>query len=91
MFPSHDRNEKEEYQSLLDANSSGKEIVPGEKGIPKTAYPKDRPENKIRTSLNYLRDTDWYVIRKMETGKNIPKEVTELREKAREEVSNGLG
>lgn len=31
----------------------------------------------------YLRDTDWYVTRKMETGVGIPEEVTIKRAEAR--------
>ena len=36
----------------------------------------------------YLRKTDWYVIRKAENGKAIPEEVLEKREKCREIISD---
>lgn len=34
-------------------------------------------------SLQYLKDTDWYVIRRMENRKEIPKDILALRERAR--------
>jgi len=34
----------------------------------------------------YLANTDWYVIRKQETGEAIPAEVRDLRQKARDRV-----
>ena len=37
-------------------------------------------------SLIYLSSTDWYVTRKMETGKEIPVEILEKREEARTKV-----
>jgi hypothetical protein len=38
---------------------------------------------KSQDSIAYLQATDWYVIRKMETGIIVPTEVTSLREAAR--------
>ena len=35
-----------------------------------------------------LADTDWYVVRKMETGKEIPADITDMRNKARSLVVN---
>lgn len=37
----------------------------------------------ITDSKQYLRDTDWYVIRKQEKGTDIPAEITALRDQAR--------
>lgn len=36
----------------------------------------------------YLRDTDWYVIREADTGEPVPDEVRERRQAARERVWN---
>ena len=35
-----------------------------------------------------LADTDWYVVRKMETGKEIPADIADMRNKARSLVVN---
>ncbi|ATD05635.1 MULTISPECIES: hypothetical protein [Pseudoalteromonas] len=34
----------------------------------------------------YLKKTDWYVIRELETGETIPADVKELRKLAREAI-----
>ncbi len=34
-------------------------------------------------ALTYLKETDWYVVRNKETGKEIPAEVTNKRTAAR--------
>ena len=36
----------------------------------------------------YLKDTDWYYARKMETGEEVPVEVVAKRQKAREFIRN---
>ena len=46
-------------------------------------------------SLNYLSETDWYVIRKQETGVEIPADVLTKRQAARDrivalEANNGV-
>ena len=35
-------------------------------------------------AIDYLKSTDWYVIRKFETGSEIPIEVSNSRNKSRE-------
>jgi len=42
--------------------------------------------NKIN-AIQYLKDTDWYVTRQVETGKPIPEEVRTARQAAREQLS----
>ena len=37
-------------------------------------------------ALNYLASTDWYVIRKMDTGIAVPEEIEKLRQDARERI-----
>jgi hypothetical protein len=36
----------------------------------------------------YLKDTDWYVIRKQETGKEIPSDILTAREEARKRIKD---
>ena len=38
---------------------------------------------KIAEAKQYLNDTDWYVTRKIETGVEVPEEVTIKRAEAR--------
>lgn len=40
-------------------------------------------KDQIRFAQRYLKSTDWYVIRELETGKPCPPEVKLEREKAR--------
>ena len=44
----------------------------------------DEPPNK--ESLAYLAETDWYVVRKYETGTAIPQEILIKRQEAREAI-----
>ena len=41
-------------------------------------------EDKIKTSLQYLSDTDFYYARKIETGENVPTDVVTKRLEARD-------
>lgn len=34
----------------------------------------------------FLKQTDWYVVRKIETGKEIPEDILKAREEAREQI-----
>lgn len=43
--------------------------------------------HKNNAARQYLTDTDWYVIRNIETGKPIPGEVLEKRSNARNLIS----
>ena len=47
----------------------------------------DEPDNK--THLAYLAETDWYVIRRSDTGVAIPTDVDEARAAAREAIVRG--
>jgi hypothetical protein len=45
-------------------------------------------DEKAKNDLQqYLKDTDWYVIRFMETGEEIPSEIAKQRQKARDKLS----
>lgn len=39
--------------------------------------------NKIRETVQYLNDTDWYYVRKIETGKDVPDAIATKRAEAR--------
>ena len=41
----------------------------------------------IEKDEQYLKDTDWYVIRAKEIGKDVPTEVLTERQKCRDEIS----
>lgn len=43
----------------------------------------DAPTQASVDAMVYLADTDWYVVRKAETGKEIPQEVLDKRAAAR--------
>lgn len=44
--------------------------------------------SKISKLEKYLAETDWYAIRKNETGKDIPTDIFEAREQARDDISS---
>ena len=44
-------------------------------------------EEKIQNYKFFLSQTDWYVTRKIETGKKIPEDISEKRKEARDEIS----
>ena len=44
-------------------------------------------EKDISVKMIYLQETDWYVVRKQETGEIIPEEITSGRSEAREMIS----
>ena len=74
---------QKEYQELI---ASGVKIHPD---IGRPQYSKsqtikiliDKTRNSARTELS---ETDWYIIRKQETGKEIPQDILNLRSKIRE-------
>ena len=43
-------------------------------------------ETKSNSAVSYLRQTDWYVIRKLETDVEIPLDVQQQREQARQTI-----
>ena len=42
----------------------------------------------VGTAEKYLQDTDWYVVRKADTGKAIPSDITTKRAEARTTIDN---
>lgn len=43
--------------------------------------------NQREEHIQYLRDTDWYIIRKADTGNEVPEEVITKRAECRIKVS----
>ena len=83
----------EEHFRLIE---SGMDIVPDENGYPKLVpYPEPTEEEKAQTEIyeleSYLKTTDWYSTRFAETGKEIPIEIKEKREQARDRISELRG
>ena len=42
----------------------------------------------VGTAQKYLKDTDWYVVRKADTGKAIPSDISTKRAEARTTIDN---
>lgn len=61
-----------------------KPVVPEPEPI--EPYVPDPQQEINEKSRAYLRDTDWYVIRFLETGIAVPTEITEARDAARDAV-----
>lgn len=49
----------------------------------KTEMAKADKRSKAHAAKRYLQETDWYVHRKAETGKEIPSDILEARQNAR--------
>jgi hypothetical protein len=43
-------------------------------------------EELLKAKLDYLNSTDWYVIRKMETGVDIPEKISRIRAAIRKSI-----
>lgn len=41
----------------------------------------------LNDALTYLNQTDWYIVRQLDNGKQVPEEVIEKRQKARNLIS----
>ena len=82
-----------EHMNIISAaNSSGKLIKGDKDGKPILVNPpepsqKEKATQKIREAENYLSQTDWYVLRFIETGKEIPFDIKNKRQEARDEIS----
>lgn len=45
-------------------------------------------ENERAAAIAYLKETDWYVLRQVETGAPVPDEIKEKRLEARKALSD---
>lgn len=80
-----------EIESLPEKELCFYKVIDG-----KLVYQEDRKEKLEKADENeatvldlrqYLNETDWLIIRNLETGKAIPEDITEKRRKAREIIS----
>ena len=73
---------------LIEGQAGGKLIKPGADGFPELVARVVTDEQRIaaqkREARAYLADTDWYVTRMAETGREIPPDVLAQRAAARE-------
>ena len=81
----------EEHQALLEGQSNGKIISADKNGKPVLQDPPPPTAEELQAQKNaearaYLASTDWYVVRKAETGVEIPADVLEKRQAARDSV-----
>ena len=81
----------DEHQALLEGQSNGKIIAADKNGKPVLQDPPPPTAEELQSQKNaearaYLASTDWYVVRKAETGTEIPADVLEKRQAARDSV-----
>lgn len=76
------------HVELMDGQASGKRIEPGAGGLPmlveRVVTDEQRMAAQKREARAYLADTDWYITRIAETGKEVPPDVLTQRAAARE-------
>ena len=93
-FSSYKEITDDVHEELVnEAISTGKLISGDKEGNPILIDPpksskKTEAEDKIEELVKYLAETDWYVLRFVESGLDIPKDVKSKREKARETISS---
>ncbi len=92
-FESYVDIDDDEHMALIDkCNSEGKLISADKNGYPilvdsPKPTQKEHDKQKLFELEDYLRSTDWYVIRYADTGVKIPAEIKTKRQQAREEIS----
>lgn len=99
FFPFKDRfetcievDDKEHHRIINEANSNNKLIKADKNGYPILVNPPEPTQEEINKKEiskleNYLKETDWYVIRYSDSGIEIPKEIKSKRQEVREEIS----
>lgn len=81
----HDKiiKEVDEKGKPLKADKDGKPVI-----FEDYEPPKEMIDNgRLKELENYLKETDWYVIRYADTGVPIPADIKAKRQEAREEIS----
>ena len=81
----------EEHAALLEGQSQGKIISADKNGKPVLKDPPPPTAEELQAQANaearaYLASTDWYVVRKAETGTEIPADILAKRQTARDAV-----
>ena len=82
---------KEYHTVLLNGQSNGKIITGNSTGYPILIDPpsptsQEIQEQKNQMAKNYLELTDWYVIRFVDTGVEMPEDVKLKRQQARDSI-----
>ena len=85
-------DDSEHMRIINEANSNGKLIKGDEEGKPILVDPpeptdEEKARQRIAELENYLSSTDWYAIRFADTGEEIPSEIKNNRQDARDEIS----
>ena len=80
-----------EHAALLEGQSQGKIIAADKNGNPILKDPPPPTAEELQAQANaearaYLASTDWYIVRKAETGTEIPADILEKRQTARDAV-----
>ena len=78
----------EDYLALFEGQSAGKQITADAKGYPVLTDPPPPTAEELAARAKieaqaYLNSTDWYVMRRLELGTDIPADVTQKRAEAR--------
>ena len=85
-------NDIRHMEIVAKANNEGKLIKGDQNGNPILVDPppptdEELNQNRIAELENYLKQTDWYVIRYADSGTSIPDEIKHKRSEARIEIS----
>lgn len=78
----------ERFKEILEGKEKGQVVVADNKGNPilvdaPAPTPEQEQAARNEEARRYLSDTDWYVVRKMETGVEIPQDILDKRAAAR--------
>jgi len=74
----------DQWQSAVDSNHN----YIADDGSSKTVTVPQTAEEKVAEAQAYLSSTDWYVVRKSDTGKAVPSDITTKRAEARTVIDN---
>jgi len=74
---------EEQWQTATENNHN----YCGSDGITKTIDIELSKEQQLLIAQNYLLETDWYVIREADSGKEMPSDIKTKRAEARETIS----
>ena len=97
VFPNNFENYKEissvEHMRIVEQANQKQKLITGDKDgnpiLTDPPPPSEEEMNKRRLNelASYLRETDWYAIRYADNGVEIPLEIKNQRQLAREEIS----
>ena len=90
--PCKEIDDSEHMSIINEANSTGKLIKGDADGNPVLVDPPEpsdyeKAQQRISELESYLSETDWYAIRFADTGEEIPANIKNNRQDARDEIS----